>query len=38
MDRKGYERIPIPEELDEVVQEAIAEGLSRRRRHGRYLF
>ena len=29
MDRKGYEQIPIPEELDEVVQGAIAQGLSR---------
>ena len=34
MDRKGYEQIPIPEELDEVVQGAIAQGLSRRRKHG----
>lgn len=34
VDRKGYEQIQIPEELNEVVQGAIAEGLSSRRRHG----
>ncbi len=33
MNRKGYERIQIPGELDGVVQEAIAQGLSRRRGH-----
>ena len=33
IDRKGYEQIQIPAELDEVVQEAITEGLSARRRH-----
>lgn len=33
MDRRGYEHIPVPRELDEVVQEAITEGLSGRRRH-----
>lgn len=32
IDRKGYEQIQIPAELDEVVQEAITEGLSSRRR------
>lgn len=31
MDRKGYEQIQIPGELDGVVREAIAEGLSSRR-------
>ena len=34
MDKKNYEQMPIPEELDEVVQGAINEGLTRRRRHG----
>lgn len=33
MDRKGYEQIQIPDELDGVVREAIAEGLSSRRGH-----
>lgn len=32
MDRKGYEQIQIPAELDEMVQEAITEGLSARSR------
>lgn len=34
IDRKGYEQMQIPKELDEVVQEAINEGLTRRRKHG----
>lgn len=34
VDRKGYKQIQIPEELNEVVQGAIAEGLSSHRRHG----
>lgn len=33
MDRRGYEQIEIPDELDEIVQGAIAEGLLRRREH-----
>lgn len=32
IDRKGYEQIQIPAELDEMVQEAITEGLSARSR------
>ncbi len=33
IDRTNYDRIEIPEHLDEVVQDAIAEGLTRRRRN-----
>ena len=33
IDRRGYDNIEIPGNLDEVVQGAIAEGMARRRRN-----
>ena len=33
IDKSGYENIEIPGELDQVVQDALAEGLEQRRKN-----
>lgn len=37
IDKSGYENIEIPGELDQVVQDALAEGLEQRRKNTEFV-